>query len=246
MPSTHVGDLYDDSYFTGGGAGYADYLSEATLIRERGRRYADLLARHMQPGRVLDVGAAAGFFLAGLVDSGWRGCGLEPNPTMARYGQETLGLDIRRLALEDLRDDERYDLLTFVQVGPHLVDPRQALDAAARVTSDGGIWLIETWNCKSLTARAFGKHWHEYSPPSVLHWFSPQRLRRLVESFGLREVARGRPSKRLNAAHAKSLLRHVLGDSAWARPLHALAGLVPDRLNLPYPAEDLFWALYQK
>ena len=62
----HVERVYADDYFFGGGAGYDDYLSEAELLRAHGRRYAKRLARFMKPGRVLDVGAAAGFVMQGM------------------------------------------------------------------------------------------------------------------------------------------------------------------------------------
>ena len=75
----HVRNVYGDHYFTGGGAGYPDYLADGELLRERGRGYARLIAGATTPGRVLDIGAAAGFVLQGLCDEGWRGAGIEPN-----------------------------------------------------------------------------------------------------------------------------------------------------------------------
>src|SRR5260221_8845688 len=42
----HAARVYDDAYFSGGGAGYPDYMAEAGLLRNRGRRYAELLRQH--------------------------------------------------------------------------------------------------------------------------------------------------------------------------------------------------------
>ncbi len=78
-------------------------------------------------------------------------------------------------------------IITMIQVMAHFVDPLDAFDRVARANKNDGLCLIETWNCQSLTARLFGKAWHEYSPPSVLHWFSPARLARLAgEAFTTR------------------------------------------------------------
>ena len=242
----HVARVYGDDYFHGGGAGYADYLGEADLLRDRGRWYARLLARHTRPGTLLDVGAAAGFILQGFIDRGWTGKGLEPNPAMAEYARTRLGLPVETGTLEDLPPGESYDLVTLIQVLPHFVDPRRALAAAAAVTRPGGYWLIETWNRASWTAWVFGENWHEYSPPSVLHWFSPAGVQRLAGQFGFRKVARGRPAKWINGSHAKSLLRHKLGASGPAKVVSRLLAVVPDRLAIPYPAEDLFWILLRK
>ena len=59
----HVARTYGDDYFSGGGAGYDDYPSEAERLRERGAAYVRLVRAHLSPGTVLDVGAAAGFLL---------------------------------------------------------------------------------------------------------------------------------------------------------------------------------------
>src|ERR1041385_7100550 len=62
----HAKTVYDDGYFTEGGAGYSDYLAESRLLTEHGEWYGKLLQKYTTPGRLLDVGAAAGFILKGL------------------------------------------------------------------------------------------------------------------------------------------------------------------------------------
>lgn len=244
--ANHVERVYGDQYFQGGGAGYADYLSEARILRARGQKYGRLLARYTTPGRVLDVGAAAGFVLKGFQDVGWRGEGIEPNPRMAEYARTHLDLDVVTGTLEQFDSPEQYDLVSMIQVVAHFVDPRRALRVAAERTRPGGFWLIETWNRESWTARAFGRNWHEYSPPSVLQWFSPEGLSRLAAQFGFHEIARGRSFKWISGAHAGSLLRYRLGNSRLGQLAARTVGLIPGRLAIPYPAEDLFWALFQK
>ncbi|MFM7427952.1 MAG: class I SAM-dependent methyltransferase [Elainella sp.] len=241
----HVATVYSDSYFQGGGAGYPNYLAEAKLLRRQGRRYARILTRYMQPGLMLDVGAAAGLILQGFADYGWDAYGLEPNRHMAEFAQTQLGLSVRPGTLENFHSPDRYDLITLIQVVPHFYDLHQAFQVASQHTAPNGFWLIETWNRSSLTARLFGQNWHEYSPPSVLHWFSAAGLQRLAAQYGFVEVARGRPAKWINVAHAKSLLRYRWANTSLRGALRLL-DIVPDRLNLPYPAEDLFWMLLQK
>jgi SAM-dependent methyltransferase len=240
--AAHTTQIYDDSYFTEGGAGYPDYLSEADLLIAHGRYYARILSRYMRPGTVLDVGAAAGFILKGLSDSGWHGRGIEPNPTMVAFAVEKLGLEACVGTLEDYQTDETFDLVSMVQVVAHFYDLRATFSQATRLLRPEGFLLVETWNKDSFVARGLGEYWHECSPPSVLHWFSPLDLRLLVEQFGFHEVARGRPKKWLNGAHAKSLVADKLKTSA----LRHLMTLVPDNLPIPYPNFDLFWGLYQR
>ena len=212
IPSTeeHVARVYDDHYFHGGGAGYSNYVQEGAMLTAHGRRYAAVLARYMTPGMVLDVGAAAGFILQGLIESGWRGEGIEPNAQMAAYARAQLQVLVHVGSFEQFQPDTTYDLVTMIQVIAHFLDPRHAFQKARALLRPGGYLLIETWNRASWTARCFGRHWHEYSPPSVLHWFTPAGLGHLAAQCAFREVARGRPQKWLDGAHAKSLLWHIL------------------------------------
>jgi SAM-dependent methyltransferase len=242
----HVARVYSDDYFRSGGAGYPDYLGEAKILIDHGRRYARLVSRHLPPGRMLDVGAASGFILKGFIECGWAGRGIEPNGQMAEYARERLGLSVDCGTLEEDTSGETYDLISMIQVVAHFLDLHAAFNAARNRTASGGYLLIETWDKDSLTARIFKERWHEYSPPSVVHWFTPKTLSLLARSFGFAEVARGRPIKWLNGAHARSLLQHKSDHSSLGRAAASLSRLIPARLPIPYPAEDLFWTLYRK
>lgn len=246
VPQGHVEQVYGDAYFTQGGAGYSNYLSEERMLVARARWYARLLARYCKPGTLLDVGAAAGFTLLGMREAGWQGFGIEPNAGMAQYANRRFGLSVEAATLESWTSERTFDLVTMLQVIAHFVDPRGALLKAGDLVRPGGHLLIETWNRASWTARLLGTSWHEYSPPSVLHWFSAEGLVRLARSAGFRPVARGRPARRIAAHHAKALLRHKSTTSTLHRLLLGVAQVLPDRLEIPYPSEDLMWILFQR
>jgi 2-polyprenyl-3-methyl-5-hydroxy-6-metoxy-1,4-benzoquinol methylase len=242
----HVHRVYGDDYFQGGGAGYPNYLAEATLLRHHGRRYAQLLSHYLPTGTLLDVGAAAGFILKGFIDSGWQGKGIEPNRHMVTHARTQLQLQVDSVPLEQLSGQERYDLVTMIQVVAHFFNFQQAFAAASLHTKPGGYWLIETWNRESWMARLLGRNWHEYSPPSVLQWFSPEGLCQAVAQHGFHEVARGRPAKWIGSAHAKSILCYKIKGHPWEQWLVQSLKIIPDGFALPYPAEDLFWILLKK
>jgi len=171
VAADHVARVYDDAYFTAGGAGYANYLAEARLLREHGERYGRILARWRQPGRILDVGAAAGFLLDGFRAAGWSGTGVEPNAVMAAHARSKLGIDVRVGTLETFAEPQTFDAVAMIQVVAHFFDLRQAFERVGSLVERGGLLLVESWNRESLTASLLGKYWHEYSPPSVLHLF---------------------------------------------------------------------------
>jgi SAM-dependent methyltransferase len=241
-----IENVYSDQYFHGGGAGYPDYVGEARLLRKHGRWYGKRLKQYLQPGTMLDIGAAAGFVLQGFVDCGWQGDGIEPNAKMAAYARNELKLKVQAGALESLNTNKTYDLVSMIQVIAHFADLRQALQVAANATKPRGYWLIETWNKDSFAARLFSQNWHEYSPPSVLHWFAPTTLKTLAAQCGFAEIARGRPSKWINGGHAKSLVQYKLQSVPMGKQAGKLLNVLPEYLPLPYLADDLFWMLLQK
>ncbi|MCS6873353.1 MAG: class I SAM-dependent methyltransferase [Pyrinomonadaceae bacterium] len=236
-----IREVYSDAYFTGGGAGYADYLADAEILRERGRYYARLASRYVTNKKLLDVGAAAGFVLQGFVDEGWQGSGIEINKTMARYAREKLNLTVFTGSFENFQGKGEFSLISMIQVVAHFYDLKAAFQNAHSLLSKNGVLLIETWNFRSITARIFGRKWHEYSPPSVLHWFSPESLTGVLSKFGFVKIAQGRPKKVISGRHARSLLHYLLG-----KRFFPVLKLIPDRIRIIYPAEDLFWALYRK
>jgi len=245
-PEHHVERIYDDEYFSGGGAGYSDYINEGSLIRAAGRRYAHILARYTTTGRILDVGAAAGFFLKGFEDCGWQGTGIEPNATMARYAQEVLGIHVVKADLETVHVDEKFDVVSAIQVIAHFQEPGRAMQIISSIVRPGGYVLIESWNRSSFAARVFGRQWHEYSPPSVLHWFSRDGLIRLGQAAGLILVRHGRPLKMLNGAHARSLIKYKLSNRPATAAMSKLVDLIPGALPIIYPLDDPIWILLWK
>jgi SAM-dependent methyltransferase len=246
LRDNHVQCVYSDDYFFGGGDGYDDYLSEADLLRAQGRRYGELLSRHATPGRVLDVGAAAGFLQAGLADVGWTTTGLEPNARMVAHARNVLGLETLQGSLEDPPDRPPFDAVCLVQVIGHFYDLGRALASVSRLTRPDGLCLVEYWRRDSAVARLMGRGWHEYSPPSVIHWFTRESLDTAMRFHGFSLLGHGAPQKYISGGHARSLLEHKLRQPPLGRALSAATALIPREMNFRYPAFDLEWRLYRR
>ena len=242
-----IKSIYSDDYFFGGREGYPNYLEEGKVRVNQGRDYGKILARYIEsPGSILDVGAAAGFILKGLTESGWEGYGVELNEHMAHYARNELRLNVHTGALESFDPGRRFDVVCFIQVIGSFVNPKEALEITSRMLSENGYILIETWNYRSWTARLFGKRWHEYSPPIALHWFSPRSLNDLMEKHGFGLIGFGRVPKKLTAGYAKSIISHKLNWLPCAFLMQSLLDIIPKNLPIPYLADDLFWGLYKR
>jgi SAM-dependent methyltransferase len=247
LKNIDINKLYSDEYFFGGKGDYLDYLSEKSLLTQRGLYFAAIVARYVKnPGKVLDVGAASGFILKGFVDNGWDGYGIEPNEKMASYARTQLNLRVQTGTVESLPLKEKFDLICLIQVIAHLFDPAGAVNKCYHLLRDNGLLLVETWDWRSLTARIFGRYWHEYDPPYVLQWFSWKSLSYLMTTSGFQLIEKGCPKRRISSQQAKHLISEKVKSSFLTNIIKKTASLVPNDLVLPYLGKDLFWALYRK
>jgi 2-polyprenyl-3-methyl-5-hydroxy-6-metoxy-1,4-benzoquinol methylase len=241
-----VNKIYSDDYFFNGGAGYDDYTLEKDMLIKRGEYYANKMSASMKPGKALDIGAAAGFLLKGFENKGWEGTGIEPNNSMVEYGRNIVGVNIKKGTIETVELDDTFDLVIMIQVMAHIYDLKCSLSRIFDMLKPNGQVLIETWNKDSITAKVFGKNWHEYSPPGTLNFFSKKTLDKLMSQHGFTRINIGTPKKNIHSKHAKSLIRHKLLESKGLKWLAGMTTVIPGNLVLPYPSEDLFWALYKK
>jgi len=192
-------DLYEDeSYWKSDAAkdrGYTDYLRDEPLYLRTYRRRYRLIARHCpRPGRALDVGCAAGYFLSVLAARGWQVSGVEVSPFVARFAREHFGLpDIRVGSLEEAGfPPAAFDLVTFWDVLEHLPDPRRALKTARALVRPDGVLVLETQNVRSFFARLLGRRWHHFKQPEHLYHFDRDTIGRLLLEGGF-EVVENRP-----------------------------------------------------
>ena len=246
LTTENVDAIYSDDYFFDGGAGYDDYTLQKDMLIKRGEYYADKMSKYMIPGRVLDIGSAAGFILKGFENKGWQGTGVEPNNFMVEYGKNIVGVDIKKGTIETVELEEKFDLIILIQVVAHLYDLETSISRISAFLNPGGHVLIETWNKDSFTARIFGKNWHEYSPPETLNYFSKKTLNQLMLQHNFSMIAQGSPKKSIHSKHAKSLIKHKLLESKRLKWMAGITSLIPENIIIPYPSEDLFWALFKK
>ncbi|MFH0809597.1 MAG: class I SAM-dependent methyltransferase [Pseudomonadota bacterium] len=93
---------------------------------------ADFITQHIErPGKLLEVGAHMGCFMAALQKRGWNVAGIEPSSTLCRIGAESYGLKIKTgYYHRDSYQSEELDLVTFDNVLEHPDAPLELLAAA--------------------------------------------------------------------------------------------------------------------
>ena len=245
LTTEKVDAIYSDDYFFGGGAGYDDYTLQKDMLISRGEYYADKISRFMVPGKVLDIGSAAGFILKGFENKGWQGTGIEPNASMAEYGRTIVGVNIKKGTLASVKLEEKFDLIILIQVVGQIDNLKRSISKVSNYLKPGGHVLIETWNKDSITAKILGKYWHEFSPPSTLNYFSDKTLEGIMCQNNFSLVGQGTPKKNIYSNHAKSFIKHKILQSNRLKWAAGITSLIPGNIIIPYPAEDLFWGLFK-
>jgi SAM-dependent methyltransferase len=240
----HVQEVYGDEYFFEGKQGYPNYLLQKELLLQYGKNYATIMAKYTKPGLMLDVGCAAGFILNGFKEAGWHCEGVEPNNTMASYGRKEMKLNITTGDLESFTTNNKFDLVNLTQVIGHFTDVDKAIKNIVSILKKDGFVLVESWDMDSNMAKLMGKYWHEYSPPSVINWFSDNTMNQLFNYYGFELVAKGRPSKKIQLKHAFSLLDETLPNIFLKKKLLNFLSNLFGKYKVIYPSFDVKWYLF--
>ena len=181
---------YDATYFSEAAAnGYAAYLQDRALIEANFTNRLDWIQSYASGGRLLDVGAAYGFFVHLAGKAGFEASGLEPAADCADFARRELGADLitGRIETAELPAGS-FDVITMFDVIEHFEDPRLALQKAARLLSPGGVLIVETGDTQALLARISGHRWYFFDPPQHLVFFSQENLTRLASDVGFEDL----------------------------------------------------------
>lgn len=199
--------LYDTpAYFRDAETGYEDYLAAEPGHRRLATRRLRRILRHQPTGSLLDVGCAAGFFLAEARRRGWEVAGLELSAEMrARAERAAPGRVFSRWS-DARRALSGLDLVTMWEYIEHCPAPLDELRQAAALLRPGGLLALSTPNTEHRLARRSAERWREYKPPAHVGFFGARSLTRALRATGF-DVLRLQYTTPLTAFDAAGLLR---------------------------------------
>lgn len=185
--------LYGETYFhneESGVVGYANYIRDEPHIRKTFAGRLRWLQKWIKPGKLLDVGCAAGFFLDEAHNNGWDVEGLDVSTFAVQYVQERFGYDTQHGSLLELNHaPASYDLITLWDVIEHVPDPKAYVEKAAQLLKQGGLISLATPDVDSFPARFTGKRWVGYKlSEEHVYYFSVKTLRRMLEEAGFEVI----------------------------------------------------------
>lgn len=196
----------------------------------------------MAGARILEIGAAWGWFLEAVSRRGGRARGIEPELANAELCRQH-GFDVEDGFFPvDLRDCRPYDIIVFNDVFEHLIQPSIVIKKVEALLKPSGLAVINLPSSDGVLFKiatmldTLGSHsWLErlwqkdFASPHV-SYFNPDALRRLVEShtsmtriqaFSLKSVSRDGLRDRIGSSH-----RSISGVAA-AAALWSLSFILP-------------------
>jgi len=154
-------------------------------------------------GKLLDVGAGKGEFLAAAKMRGWEVFGVEPSRNFVNYAKEKYGIDIKNSFLKESDFPELFfDAVTLNMTLEHVDNPHNLLRIINKILKKTGILYIEVPNMDSgllkiinLYYRIKGKCWSAslspLHPPYHCYGYQKMSLIKLcsLNGFKIKKIA---------------------------------------------------------
>jgi SAM-dependent methyltransferase len=225
-------ELYDDpEYFDGWGCNMEfDYQRFEPAVHRQVEQYLSFIKQHTSGKSLLDVGTGSGLLPHLARQSGYEVEGTD----LSKHVSETLpakaGFPVHHGAIEAIKFDRTYDIITMLHVLEHTINPLSALVRAREILNESGYLLVVVPNYRSFDTR----------------------LKDLLSKFKLKS----RPYKHLALGHhnyvfsLKSL--KALGRAANLRVVHltttqsAWRSGFWHRMFEPFELATWCWIVYQK
>ena len=194
LAGDRIHEIYGDDYWKSDSAtdyGYSCYEEEVSGYLRTFSRKADAIRKHAPAGRVLEIGSAAGCFLAIMQQRGYEVHGIEISREIADSARRRFGLgSIQSCHLKDARLEARsFDVVALFDVIEHMADPIEELRRCHDLLSDSGSLVLQTQNLSSFTRKVMGKRWHHFKQLEHIYHFNPRTLRTLLDRSGFEVVS---------------------------------------------------------
>lgn len=144
----------------------------------------ELLHKYAKPGKLLDVGCAAGFFVNVAKKAGWDARGVEPNTWLCEFGNKTYGLSNLPMTLDKAKfAPNTFDVVTLWDVFEHMPDPRSQLKIVNKVMKPDGILIVSYPEWGSIQRKASGRKWW-FLLSHHLFYFDKKTISRMLREEG--------------------------------------------------------------
>lgn len=179
----------DDDYFSHEDY-YYDYEGNKAAYQKGFRSKLKLISQHCnRKKKLLDIGAAYGFFMEEAASYGFEPFGVELSAKAAEHARR-YGV-VHQKPFTELNIEDRFSVISFIDSLEHFEQPIAGLQKAHELLEDQGIVAVMVPNIDSLFARLTKTKWHLLLPEEHLFYFSPKSIRLMLEKSGFDMVYLG-------------------------------------------------------
>lgn len=171
-----------DNYIshTDGGENFTDklyrFVKKYTL-----KKKVDMIEKFVgKVGRVADIGAGTGDFLAKAREKGWKISGVEPNQK-AREKAWKKGVNLVD-RIENL--EEKNDVVSLWHCLEHIENLEEEVEKIVEKTKDDGAIFVAVPNYKSKDAEIYQKYWAGWDVPRHCWHFNRESIKAIFEKVG--------------------------------------------------------------
>jgi len=236
-----INRLYNRSYYQRWGM----EEGESEPIRRMKAQTAELLLkrveRFIRPGKLLDVGCAAGHFMEAAANRGWDVWGVEISEYSAALAKSKFGERIINGSFLDANLRENFfDCLLMSDVLEHLSDPHPALEKTCRLLRPGGLLVVVTPDTSALISKIFGQYWITFQEEHLIY-FNRHNIKIFLKRYAFEILCLAIAVKVFNLNYMKAQLS--VNYTPIVTPLFRLINhLVPlswRDMNLPFFTGDM-------
>lgn len=135
-------------------------------------------------GKILDIGAAAGFFLKTAKDANWETYGVEPSKWSANFANTNYNVNVKQGTLSDTKFESNFfDVITMWDVLEHVPDPTKELTEVFRILKPGGMLVINYPDFETFIAKLFGSKWW-FLLSVHLYYFGKNSMTKILQKCG--------------------------------------------------------------
>ena len=134
-------------------------------------------------GKILDIGAGTGDFLAFVKQNGWQTIGVEPSQKAKEIALKK-GVDFVNETSE--LDNQSFDIITMWHVLEHVPDLEKQIHELKRLLKPNGTLIVAVPNFKSFDANHYKEFWAAYDVPIHFWHFSKTAIKLLFEKQNMK------------------------------------------------------------
>ena len=161
-------------------------------FKQKGKEIYDLVSKYKQlnsKSKIIEIGCGIGGIISYFHDKGLSTKGIDINLNDINFGKNK-GLNLHHQMVEDLPDNEKYDLVILMRSLEHIHNPRFFLNQIIKKLNKNGLLFVSVPSLDSLLHSSGPKKVNIFKQLHFAHvyFFSKQSLSNLMASVGFSDV----------------------------------------------------------